>query len=144
MKSLIRFRIAWLALLLSAALFTACKKGTDPAPADLATRAAGQYTYSELTYDGKTLPASETNLKGNINVTRTTGTTVALALDIRLKSTNEEFMVVTADGVEVAEAGSGDISFRYEGEQVATLKGSKLTINGEDESNVPFRISATK
>ena len=144
MKPVYRFRHVWLALLLSAGLFTACKKEADPAPADLATRVAGQYTFSELAYDGKTLPASQTNLKGKVDVTRQTATTVAMALDIRLKSTNDEFMVLTADGVDVVDAGSAGISFRYHGEQVATLNNNKLTINGEDDNNVPFRLSATK
>jgi hypothetical protein len=144
MKSVLRIRFAWLALLLSASLLTACKKEAEPAPADLATRVAGQYTFSELAYDGKTLPASQTNLKGKVDVTRQTGNTVTMALDIRLKSTNDEFMVLTADGVEVVDAGSAGVSFRYQGEQVATLNSNKLTINGEDDNNVPFRISATK
>lgn len=144
MKPVVRIRYAWLAILLSASLFTACKKEVEPAPADLATRVSGQYTFSELSYDGKILPASQTNLKGKIDVTRQTGTTVTMALDIRLKSTNEEFMVLTADGVDVVDAGSAGVSFRYQGEQVATLSNSKLTINGEDEKNVPFRLSATK
>ena len=145
MKSVVRFRFVWLALLLSATLFTACKKEKDPAPAaDLATRVAGKYTYSELSYNGKILPASQTNLKGDVTVTRQTATTVSLALNILTKSANEEFMVLSADGVDVSEATGGEVSFRYQGQQVGTLSGNKLTINGEDESNVPFHLSATK
>jgi hypothetical protein len=145
MKHPFRFRFVWLALLLSATLFSACKKsGVDPQPADLATRVAGQYTFSELSYNGKTLPASQTNLKGSVTITRSTASTVEMALDIRMKSTGEEFMVVTADDIEVSEASGGDVSFRYEGERIASLSGSKLTINGEDEDNVPFKLTATK
>lgn len=144
MKHVFRFRFVWLALLLSTTLFSACKKAADPAPADLATRVAGQYTFSELSYNGKTLPASQTNLKGSVTLTRSTPTTVAMALDIRLKSTGDEFMVISADNVEVSEASGGEVSFRYEGERIATLSGSKLTINGEDDDNVPFKLSATK
>lgn len=145
MKSVLRFRFVWLALLLSTTLFTACKKqNVDPKPADAATQAAGNYTYSELSFNGKTLPASQTNLKGTINVTRQTGSTVMMDLNIRQKSDNGEFMVLSADGIDVSDAGNGTLSFRYEGEQIGTLKGNKLTINGEDEDNTPFTISATK
>ncbi len=145
MNPVFRVRFVWLALVLSATLFSACKKsGVDPAPADLATRVAGQYTFSELSYNGKTLPASQTNLKGSVTLSRSTATTVEMALDIRMKSTGEEFMVLTADEIEVSEGGSGDVSFRYEGERIATLNGNKLTINGEDEDNVPFKLMATK
>lgn len=146
MKPVFRFRFVWLALLLSTTLFTACKKqNVDPVtPADAATQAAGKYTYSELSYNGKTLPADQTNLKGTINVTRQTGSTVTMALDIRQKSTNDEFMVFSADGIDVSDAGNGSLSFRYEGEQIGTLKGKKLVINGEDDSNVRFTIGATK
>ncbi|WP_461055318.1 hypothetical protein [Spirosoma arcticum] len=145
MQSVLRFRFVGLALLLSTTLFTACKKqNVDPQPADAATQAAGQYTYSKLSFDGKTLPASQTNLKGTISVTRQTGSTVTMALDIRQKSDNEEFMVLSADGIDVSDAGSGTLSFRYAGEQIGTLKGNKLTINGEDDNSTRFTIRATK
>lgn len=138
------YRSLLLALLVAFS-FTACKKGNDPAPAaDLATRVAGQYTYSELAYGGKTLPADQTNLKGTITITRQTASTISMDLNIRQKSTNDEFMVLSADGMDVSESGSGDVSFRYEGEQVAVLKGNKLTVNGEDDDNVKFSLSATK
>lgn len=141
---LLSFRSLLLALLVALS-FTACKKGNDPAPAaDVATRVAGQYTYSELSYGGKTLPADQTNLKGSISITRQTASTVSMNLNIRQKSTNDEFMVLSVDGMDVSESGNGDVSFRYEGEQVAVLKGNKLTINGEDDDNVRFSLSATK
>lgn len=84
------------------------------------------------------------NLKGTINVTRQTGSTVPMALDIRQKSSNDEFMVFTANGIDVSDAGNGNLSFRYEGEEIGTLKGNKLVINGEDDSNTRFTIGATK
>ncbi len=146
MNSVFRFRVVWLALLLSTILFSACKKNNvEPvAPADAATQAAGKYTYSELSYDGKTLPANQTNLKGTIDVTRQTGSTVTMTLDIRQKSGNDEFMVFTANDINVSEEGNGNLSFRFDGEQIGALKGNKLTINGEDDNNVRFTISATK
>lgn len=145
MKPVVRFRFLWLALLLSTTLFTACKKNNvDPQPADAATQAAGKYTYSELSFNGKTLPADQTNLKGTITVTRQTGSTVMMDLNIRQKSSNEEFMVISVEDVDVSDAGSGNLSFRYDGEQIGTLAGKKLTINGEDDNNDRFSISATK
>ncbi len=145
MKPVVRFRFLWLALLLSTTLFTACKKNNvDPQPADAATQAAGKYTYSELSFNGKILPADQTNLKGTITVTRQTGSTVMMDLNIRQKSGNEEFMVISVEDVDVSDAGSGNLSFRYDGEQIGTLAGNKLTINGEDDNNDRFSISATK
>ena len=145
MKSVLRFRFVGLALLLSTTLFTACKKqNVDPQPADAATQAAGKYTYSELSYNGKTLPSDQTNLKGTITVTRQTGSTVTMDLNIRQKSSNDEFMVFSADDIDVTDAGNGNLSFRYDGEQIGTLEGNKLVINGEDDSNVRFTIGATK
>lgn len=121
MKPVFRFRFIGLALLLSATLFTACKKqNVDPQPADAATQASGKYTYAELSYNGKTRPASQTNLKGTINVTRQTGSTVGMDLNIRQKSSNEEFMVFSAEDIDVSDAGSGNLSFRYDGEQIGT------------------------
>lgn len=132
-------------LLMGSTLFTACKKNVEPvAPADAATQAVGKYTYSELSYNGKTLPASETNLKGSVTITRETESTVEMDLDIRQKSSNGEFMVFSVDGVDVIDQGSGNLSFKYDGEEVAKLKGKKLTINGVDDDNVKFTIVATK
>ncbi|RYF74019.1 MAG: hypothetical protein EOO39_09335 [Cytophagaceae bacterium] len=146
MKTVATFSRMVLAFTLSILMFTACKKDNESTPtptADLATRVAGQYTYSELSYGGSTLPANQTDMKGTIKVTRKTAATVTMALDFRIKSTNEEFLVLTADDVQVTEAGS-EVSFVYQGDRVGVLKGNKLTVNSEDASNVPFGISATK
>ena len=146
MKSATHFTKTMLAFMVSLLVFTSCKQNTDstPAPvADLATRTAGQYTYSELSYGGKTLPASQTDMKGSIIVTRKTATTVNMVLDFRIKSTGDEFLVLTADDVQVTEAGD-EVSFVYQGSTVGKLKANKLTISGEDDANVPFGISATK
>lgn len=67
-----------------------------------------------------------------------------MVLDIRQKSSNEEFMVFDVDGVNVTDQGNGNLSFSYDGEEVAKLKGKKLTINGVDDDNFRFTISATK
>ncbi len=128
MKTTFRFRFVWVALLLSTTLFTACKKdGTEPvAPADAATQAAGKYTYSELSYNGKTLPADQTNLKGTITVSRQTNATVMMDLNIRQKSNNDEFMVIEAEDIDVTDKGNGNLSFSYDGEEIAKLNGNKL------------------
>lgn len=146
MKQTVHVRFTWLILLMSTVLVTSCKKGNDDSimPADAATQAAGTYTYSELSYDGKTLPASQTNLQGTIRVTRQTGSTVAMALDIRQKSDNSEFMVVSASDITVADAGKGTLTFSYNGDQIGSLSNNKLIINGEDDNNVRFTVGATK
>lgn len=133
------------ALLVGTTLFTACKKeNVVVEPVDAATQATGKYTYSELSYNGKTVPASETNLKGTISVSRESASKVGMVLDIRQKSSNEEFMVFDVDDVHVTDQGNGSLSFSYDGEEVAKLKGKKLTINGVDDDNVRFTVSATK
>ncbi|MBO0952596.1 hypothetical protein [Fibrella forsythiae] len=146
MKTVPTFSRMMLAFMLGILMFTSCKKDNDTTPspmADLATRIAGQYTYSELSYGGKTRPADQTDMKGSIVVTRKTATTVNMVLDFRIKSSGEEFLVLSADDVQVTETG-GEVSFMYQGSKVGILKANKLTINGEDDANVPFGISATK
>jgi hypothetical protein len=146
MKSVLRIRLVWIALLLSASLFTACKKeNVDPVePGDFGNQAKGKYTYSELSVNGQTRPAKETNLTGTITVNRQSATLVSMDLDIRQKSTDDDFMVMSVEDVEVEDEGNGTLAFVYDGEKIGTLKGKKLIINGEDSSNVRFTIGATK
>ena len=145
MKTIVRFRFVWLALLLTTSLLTGCKKNSvEPVAPDAATQAAGTYTYAGLTFNGQTLPASQTNLKGTIIVTRESANKVAMNVNIRQKTDNEEFIVLTGNGIDLLDAGSGKLTFNYEGEQISELSGNKLTINGVDDSNVHFTISATK
>ncbi|GAB2540246.1 hypothetical protein [Spirosoma aerophilum] len=145
MKTISYFRFsAWLVLLVSVSL-ASCKKGdnSDPAP-DLAARVAGTYTYSEIVAGGKTYPASETNLKGTITLSRQTATTVAIQLAIVNKSTNEAFADDSADDVTVAEVNNGNIELRYNGNVIAKIKGSKISIDGEDDAGTSFTLMATK
>ncbi len=144
-KLVIPSRIALFLLLIVASL-SACKKTNDvvaPAP-DAASSVAGKYTFSELSYNGKTVSAADADLKGTINLTRQSATTVDMAVDLRAKSDNTEFIVDTVEGVEVADLGSGNTSLRYNGNQVAQIKSNKLTISGKDEDGVAFSITAAK
>jgi len=137
------YRPLMLAILFVASL-SACKKNnTDPAP-DLASRVAGTYSYSELVAGGQTYPASKTDLKGTMNVTRQSATTVSIIVDFRIKSTNEVFLQDSADDVTVVDAGSGNIEYRLNGNVIAKGTTSKLSITGEDNSGAELTISATK
>ncbi|KAA9340355.1 hypothetical protein [Larkinella humicola] len=138
------FCTVWLVLFVAYS-FTACKKDADPAPApDLATQTAGLYTYSELAYSTKTVSADHTNLKGTITVTRQTETTVSLDVKIQVKSDGSDFMVVSVDNVELMETSSGAIALHYEGEHVGMVKGNTVKIEGVDDEQVKFTITATK
>jgi len=143
MKNLSLSKVLFLLLLTSSSLLTACRKdGDDPAP-DLASRISGTYRYSELSYDGNTIPADQTNLKGTILITRRNESFVNVKLDIRLKSTNEEFMVMEVADVQLNEA-AGTVDLIYESERVAGITGDKLTIKSVDEEGVFFTLSAVR
>ena len=132
-------------LLLGVTSLSACKKDPDPvASGDLGTRAAGTYTLSEISGGGKTIPAAQADLKGVISVTRQSATSVNLDFDIREKSTNDEVLVGTADGLEVSSAGGNTISFKGQNAEVATLSGNKLSIKVEDDNGVDVTFVATK
>ena len=133
-------------VLLIVASLSACKKGQDvidPAP-DAATTVAGKYTFSELSYNGKVVSAANADLKGTIKLTRQSATVVGMSIDLRAKSDNSEFIVENLTGVEVADLGSGTTGLRYDGDQIAQIKGTKLTISGKDEGGVSFSLTATK
>ncbi|CAN5534801.1 hypothetical protein BH09BAC4_BH09BAC4_16540 [soil metagenome] len=144
MKTLVSFRTALLALLVVASL-SACKKtDAETAAPDLAGRVAGQYNFSELSAGGKTYPASETNLKGNITVTRQTATTVSMKVNLALKSTNETYADDSAENVTVVETSGGTVEFRYNTNVIARANGNKLSIDGAGADGVDLTISATK
>jgi hypothetical protein len=144
MNTLFSFRRSALLVLLVAASLSACKKENSDAAPDLASRVAGSYNFSELVTGGKSYPASETNLKGTMNVTRQTATTVSIDVAIKLKSTNEFFIEDSADNVAVVDAGSGKVEYRLNGNVIATSNGNKLSISGEDDNGVDLTVSATK
>lgn len=146
MESGLRFRFVWLTLLLSTTLFTACKKPPiDPVtPVDAATQSAGTYTYSALAYNGITVPADQTTLKGTIRIVRQTATTVSMNLDIRQRADGSEFIVGSLNGVIVTDNGSGKLSLTYQGDSIATIVNNKLTVESEDEKGVSFSLTATK
>ncbi|MCX6216096.1 hypothetical protein [Spirosoma sp.] len=145
MNNIIDIRFSALLILLVAALVTACKKDDNNAPTpDLGTQVAGMYTYSELKTEGKTYPASDTNLKGTITLTRQTPTTVAIQLAIVHKATNETFADDAAKDVDVVESASGTIELHYNGDTIAKINGSKISIEGEDDAGTVFTLSATK
>ncbi|GAB4014271.1 hypothetical protein GCM10028808_36240 [Spirosoma migulaei] len=145
MKTRLTFRFPAFLVVLFIASLTSCKKGNEVAPApDLAARVAGTYTYSELTTGGKTYPASDTNLKGTITLGRQTATTVSIQLAIINKTTNETFADDAAEGVSVTEASNGNVELRYQGNVIAKVNGSKVSIEGEDEAGTSFTLTATK
>ncbi len=131
------------AMLLITFLAASCsKKKNDPEP-DLATKVSGTYKYSELSHSGKTLPADDTNLKGTITVSRLSEDKVKIALDLRLKSNNEAFMVIEASDVTVINSASS-VDLIYNGERIAGVVGKKITINGVDEDGTSFTIAGEK
>ena len=134
-----------LGLFIALSLFlTSCDKDKDKEPApDLATQIAGNYSFTEIVFDGETIPASQTTVKGTVKITRATESTVDIDLNIRQKNTNEEFLVGLVKGV-VVSSGSGAIDLIYEGEKVATVKGNKLSINSVDDNDDPFTLVAVK
>lgn len=144
MNTVYRFRFAWLVLLLSATLFTACKKeSVEPAaPADLAERVAGTYRYSELTSNGKTVPADETNLRGTVAISRESSEKVTFTFAITLKN-GGAFLDDAIDGISVREA-NGEVIYEVDGQPFARGKGNNVMINGYDSANVPFTLTATK
>ncbi|WP_266366918.1 hypothetical protein [Tellurirhabdus rosea] len=144
MKNFFISRRTVLLALLTAASFTACKKETEPAAPDKATQVAGNYTYTELTMGGKTYPASQTNIKGSIEVTKHTASTVNMDFNIRAKADNSEFLVGNVGDVELTDAGGGAIGLRVDSDEVGQVKGDKMTIKGEDEDGTAFTIIATK
>ena len=144
MKNLLNLKHIF-ALLILAISVSSCETDKDkdvPAP-DLATRASGKYIYSELSYDGQNIPADESNLKGDIRITKKTETTVDAVLNIRSKSDNSEFMVYNVSDIDLHEA-SGNIDLVYDGERVAQIIGKKIVINAEDDAGVSFTLSATR
>lgn len=144
MKNTLYIRHISLLMLMIAATLSSCKKDKDPVAPDAATTVAGNYAYSELTFNGQTLPGDKTDLKGSVTLTRQTATQVKVAANIRIKSSNAEFIVADAEGVEVADQGNGSYGLRYEGEEFAQVKGNKLILKGVDEDGTNFTITATK
>ena len=138
----IRFKLLALLVITTLASCEKDKKDPEPAP-DVATKVSGKYVFSEMNYKGKDIPADETNLKGDIVITRSTESTVDVELNIRSKNTNEDFMVYTVEDVNLTES-NGNIDLYYEGEQVAQIKNKKLIISGVDEVGERFSISAVK
>ncbi|MGF7216030.1 hypothetical protein GGR92_002195 [Spirosoma lacussanchae] len=143
MKRLLHFRLVWLALLLSATLVTACKKdNVVPQPTDLSDRVAGTYTYSELSSNGQTLPADETNLRGTVTISRQTATTVRIAFAISLRNGNP-FLNDVLNDVTVRENGNA-FTYEYSGQTFAQGKANQFVVNGRDTANNPFTLTATK
>ncbi|KAA0992603.1 hypothetical protein [Dyadobacter aurulentus] len=133
-------------LLLLCISISSCKENKEeqPAPApDLATKVQGIYTFYELEFDGKVVPADESNLKGDIRITKKTDTTVDAKLDIRTKNNNEEFMVYDVTDIKLKEFGN-TVELVYEGETVAKISGKRLIVNGTDETGTDFTITATR
>lgn len=134
-----------LAMFIIAVSFTACTKDKEddiPAP-DVATQVSGKYVFSELEFDGQTVPADKSNLKGDIKITKNTETTIDAVLNIRSKTDNSEFMVYDVTGISLVES-AGNIDLIYDGERVAQIKGKKIIVNGTDDVGVDFTITATR
>lgn len=144
MNTFFAFRRSALLVLLVAASLSACKKEKDTPAPDLASQVSGTYNFSELTTGGKKYPASETNLKGTMKVSRQTATTVSIDVAINLKSTGEAFIEDSADDVTVVDAGNGSVEYRLNGNVIAKGSNNKLSISGEDSDGVELTVSATK
>ncbi|MBO0930271.1 hypothetical protein [Fibrella aquatilis] len=132
--------------MLAVSLFSACKKDSVDAitpTTDLGTRAAGQYTLTELSAGGKTIPAAQADLKGTISITRATATSANIDFNIRSKSDNDEVLVGNVNGLELSASGNV-IAFKGQNAQVATLNGNKLSVEIEDNSGVAVTFIATK
>jgi hypothetical protein len=129
-------------MMLSLFLTSCTDKEKDAAP-DLATQIEGNYAFTEVVLDGQTVPASQTNIKGSVKITRATETTVDVDLNIRQKTSNEEFLVGKVTGV-IASQGTGIINLIYEGENVGSVKGNKLSIKSVDEKDQEFTLVAVK
>ena len=123
-------------------LLSSCEKDKEATP-DLATQIAGNYSLTEVVLQGQSIPASQTNIKGTIKITRATETTIDADFNIRQKDNNEEFIVGQVKGIMVS-SGSSSIDLFYEGEKVATVKGNKISINSVDENDEEFTLVATK
>jgi hypothetical protein len=136
-------QFSYYSLLLLLMLTVLSCKESDKAPApDLASKVSGRYVYSELAFDGRTIPADESDLKGDIRITKKTENTIDAVLNIRFKSTNAEFMAYSVSDIELMENASA-IDLIYEGETVAQIKGKKIIVNGTDSAGVSFTITCT-
>ena len=143
MSTRLSFRIFTILAILFVASLSACKKTDTDLNPDLGARVAGTYTFSELATGGKTYPASETNLKGTITVTRQSATTVSIKMNLLLKSTNEVYADDAASNVSGVETG-GTVELQYNNNVIAKINGNKLSVEGEDGTGEVFTISATK
>lgn len=143
MKLFVNARRSVLLVLFAAVSFTACKKEVEPEP-DMASRVAGTYTYTEAKIGGKTYPASQTNIKGSVKLIKETANTITLDLNIRTKSDNSDFLVGSVENVDLTDAGNGTIGLRVESDEVAQVKGSKITIKSTDDTGAQFTITAEK
>ncbi|WP_420147364.1 hypothetical protein [Spirosoma sp.] len=144
MKSLLFFRRPALLAILFVASLSACKKQDSVLTPDLGARVAGQYNFSEASSGGKTYPASQTNLKGGIVVTRESATTVSIELSFQLKSTGETYAEDAADNVTVTETSGGNIEYRYDGTVIARGNGNKISVEGEGPDGAPITLTSTK
>lgn len=132
-------------LLLLCISIISCKENKDeqPAPApDLGTKVQGTYVFYELEVDGKVVPADESNLKGDIRITRKTETTVDAKIDIRTKD-GEEFMVYDVSDIKLNEFGN-TVELIYEGETVAKVSGKRLIVSATDDSGTDFTLTAMR
>lgn len=145
MKNLLNaMKLTLAGIALMTVILSGCKRHENDSPEpDIATRISGKYTYSELEVKGKVTPADQTNLKGMVQIARSKESAVNATIDIRQRSTNEAFMVYDLKDVMVSETASG-IDLFYESERVAQVKGNKLIINGIDEGDESFTISAIR
>ena len=131
------------ALLLLCMSIISCKDDKEEPAPDLATKISGTYTFSELEFDGQTVPADKSNLKGDIRIIRKTEKTVDAKLDIRSKSTGDDFMVYDVSDIQLSEDGT-TIDLIYDNERVAQIKGKKIIINATDDDGTDFTLTATR
>lgn len=145
MNTLTLSRRLALFLMLGLTSLSACKKGADvtPVPTDLGTQAAGTYTVSDLMVNGKTVSATQADLKGTITINRQSATSIDMAFDVRKKSTGEEVIVGTSNGMELSGTSSA-ISIIGDSSEVATIKGNKLSLAIVDDTGTRFTLGATK
>lgn len=125
-----------------ALLVSSCKEKEKINP-DLAAQVAGNYSFTEIEFQGETIPALETSVKGSVKVIRSAEFTVDVDLNMRQKTTNDEFMIELVKGV-ILSPGNGTTDLMYNGKKVGQIKGDKLFINSVDGDNEPFTLVCTK
>ncbi len=112
-------------------------------PAELSAKVVGKYTFTSVTEDGKTYPASQTQLAGGVNIIRESATTVTMQLDIHSK-TNEPFLQGTVTNLKVMDTGNNEINLVNGDDIVAKGGNGKLMVRATYSDGTYIDITVTK